>query len=205
MRRRAFTIIEILVVIGIIAILAGLLFPVFARVRRSAMQADSISNLRQCGVAIAIYLEGDDLRNLPNYESAKIALTKAPTCDRADYLRTNCAADYGPPLIGSYGYVRGVDTWSNEDTWQQALDRYPNPYLFASVYYGERKVIPFDGNDHNPCVGDMSCAWPSRLLRVKADTSVTVSNFGAPKHSAKGGTYLLFTWGPIFYTDRQGK
>lgn len=55
MRRWGFTLIELLVVIGIIAVLAGLLFPVFARARASARQTQCISNLRQIGMSIELY------------------------------------------------------------------------------------------------------------------------------------------------------
>ena len=47
--RRAFTLIELLVVIAIIAILAAILFPVFAKAREKARQASCLSNLKQIG------------------------------------------------------------------------------------------------------------------------------------------------------------
>ncbi len=57
MRRHGFTLIELLVVIAIIAILAAILFPVFARARESARSSTCISNLNQIGKAFAQYIQ----------------------------------------------------------------------------------------------------------------------------------------------------
>lgn len=58
--RKAFTLIELLVVIAIIAILAAFLFPVFARAKAAAKQSQCISNLKQIGASIALYMADYD-------------------------------------------------------------------------------------------------------------------------------------------------
>ncbi len=60
MSSRGFTLIELLVVIAIIAILAAILFPVFARAREKARQASCLSNLKQTGTAMLMYIQDFD-------------------------------------------------------------------------------------------------------------------------------------------------
>lgn len=60
--RRAFTLIELLVVIAILAILAAILFPVFARAKAAAKQSVCLSNIKQQGTATGLYMaDADDL------------------------------------------------------------------------------------------------------------------------------------------------
>lgn len=66
--RRGFTLIELLIVIAIIAILAAILFPVFARARENARRTSCASNLKQIGLAMLQYTQDYDERfPLPAY------------------------------------------------------------------------------------------------------------------------------------------
>jgi prepilin-type N-terminal cleavage/methylation domain-containing protein/prepilin-type processing-associated H-X9-DG protein len=75
--RWGFTLIELLVVIAIIAILASILFPVFARAREKARQARCTSNLRQIGLAMSMYVSDyDDV-----YPEGAFSMTNGPWWD----------------------------------------------------------------------------------------------------------------------------
>src|SRR5690349_11848710 len=65
---RGFTLIELLVVIAIIAILAAILFPVFAGVKEKARQTACASNLRQIGTGVSIYVQDYD-KTFPAYRN----------------------------------------------------------------------------------------------------------------------------------------
>ena len=76
MARRGFTLIELLVVIAIIAILAAILFPVFARAREKARQSSCLSNVKQLSMGVLQYVQDWD-EMLPVYYNPFVPDTTA--------------------------------------------------------------------------------------------------------------------------------
>jgi prepilin-type N-terminal cleavage/methylation domain-containing protein/prepilin-type processing-associated H-X9-DG protein len=77
--RDGFTLIELLVVIAIIAILAAILFPVFAQARDKARQSACVSNMRQIGLGLQMYAQDyDETLPIANDQVLKFAEPTAP-------------------------------------------------------------------------------------------------------------------------------
>src|SRR5436309_11390314 len=76
--RPGFTLIELLVVIAIIAILAAILFPVFAQAREKARSSTCLSNQKQLGTAMSMYIQDYDER-FPNWKNTVPKTVDNPT------------------------------------------------------------------------------------------------------------------------------
>src|SRR5579871_4567059 len=71
MQRKGFTLIELLVVIAIIAILAAILFPVFAQARASARAVTCVSNVKQFSLGVLMYAQDYD-ETIPIFDYGKL-------------------------------------------------------------------------------------------------------------------------------------
>lgn len=89
MRQRAFTLIELLVVIAIIAVLAAILFPVFAQARDTARRTACMSNQRQIGTGVQMYVQDHDERLFPCLKNVGVvqSRTGAVAADQASLDR----------------------------------------------------------------------------------------------------------------------
>ena len=110
-----FTLIELLIVIAIIAILAAILFPVFARARESARRTACVSNVRQLGTAWMMYVQDYDETFPPTNSAANSVwgpsttyTGKYPCKPCRPHLKTNDAITYDPTVY-AIPYIKNYD------------------------------------------------------------------------------------------------
>ncbi len=135
-RNRAFTLIELLVVIAIIAILAAILFPVFAQARERARQTSCLSNMKQIGTGLYMYVQ--DYDELMPYALSQVTPINGGGQDRIgidDQIRA---------------YIKNDQIWTcNSDS--VGRDKYPNPgdYFDGSfAAKGAKRSYGYVGNIH---------------------------------------------------------
>jgi len=151
--KQGFTLIELLVVIAIIAILAAILFPVFAKVREKARQTSCASNMKQIGLGITQYVQDNDetfpLAANANFDTnwaqaiypyvKSVGVFKCPSNPRANntFLGSNGnpAPNGAPRIPASYGLNYHVTGW------YQAFPDAPAPITLATVNAPSSKIL----------------------------------------------------------------
>jgi len=114
MKIRAFTLIELLVVIAIIAILAAILFPVFAQAKLAAKRTQDLSNVKQIGTGLQIYLADYD-DTLPPYRTRN---TPNPFAPHPSITGNSVNRVFFNQLV--HPYVKSHEMWrspANPEAW----------------------------------------------------------------------------------------
>jgi prepilin-type N-terminal cleavage/methylation domain-containing protein len=183
--KRAFTLIELLVVIAIIAILAAILFPVFAQAKMAAKKTASLSSIKQIGTAAQMYM-GDADDNFVPYlwynrgdgvfvtwmemmhpyaKNAQIYINQATSTSKSTYT-TGCGNEGTPnfpTVTSSYAYVGWTRysyySWNSKATMVAGFPITPNEYTTRAG--GECDPAALAANPWRQCVAPANVANPS--------------------------------------------
>jgi prepilin-type N-terminal cleavage/methylation domain-containing protein len=183
MLRKAFTLIELLVVIAIIAILAAILFPVFAQAKQSAKQTSSLSQIKQIGTGLQIYMgdyddytvpyvwynRGDGVfvswmeMTDPYIKNQQIFINPAQTTNPTAYS-TGCTPTANPTVVSHYV----MPTWVRYSyyTWVVGTNMYAGFPVTANAITTAAgqpcDPVALAANAYRACIAQQNAENPSR-------------------------------------------
>jgi len=179
-KKSGFTLIELLVVIAIIAILAAILFPVFAQAREKARQTSCLSNLKQIGLAFKMYVQDYDER-YPSNDQIACCSNGQTASDGVDFQYNGWISNALMPYTknqaiyicpDSQGYYTFADPWSNggtaikdgSQTFSYAFN-YASDYGVKESFFQEPSsaiIMGDSGTQWWDCAYESSCGWVTR-------------------------------------------
>jgi prepilin-type N-terminal cleavage/methylation domain-containing protein len=221
-KMRGFTLIELLVVIAIIAILAAILFPVFAQAREKARQTACVSNAKQFALSILMYVQDYDETMMPASQDAwgigpvTAAQFNVPQQGPQVFLQpyTKSAGIYKCPdegPIGSNGNP-GTDQVTNPAGYAVSQtttysDAYGHSYKFTKENFS---MIPYQNNPANlpqmfggvklkPAKDYLVNISPTGALDAAGNPTFTTSGTGVPPPSSMTLSFFAQPSNTIFF------
>jgi prepilin-type N-terminal cleavage/methylation domain-containing protein/prepilin-type processing-associated H-X9-DG protein len=168
--QRGFTLIELLVVIAIIAILASILFPVFAQARESARKVSCSSNLRQLGIAWSMYAQDYDETVVPVWFGGGGGGT---------------AAVSGPwPVLFNQGYIKSkallICPSLQDGTGSSSVITGMNYYRDTTYGYNATYMQPMEECPQGPDSTPTVCATMTSGVSSGSGVSISLSQIDEP-------------------------
>lgn len=227
LQKRAFTLIELLVVIAIIAILAAILFPVFARARENARRASCQSNLKQIGLGIVQYTQDYDESYPRSYDSGNdvfattwmgriqpyVKSTQILLCPSVQKINGNDATSIASyqwlPYVMNNSYIGGVPRYdaAAADSGNGVRARYQRPAKQSELNVPSSTILVYEGKNGN---GNVSPPIQGYSVEYILEGGIGVANTNEdciPKDRHFDGLNLLFVdghvkwvkWEKLFY------
>jgi len=189
-RKRGFTLIELLVVIAIIAILAAILFPVFAKAREKARTASCQSNLKQLALGAMMYAQDyDETMIRSNIAPGHLHLANGATSTTTDQLW----------VYSLYSYVKNVQVYNCPS----GTNEFSASVYTSSLGYGYNDNYSLGG------IPLAEIASPSETILFADcdyyltdwDTNATSDNHAAVDSRHSGGANLAFLDGHVKWSN----
>jgi prepilin-type N-terminal cleavage/methylation domain-containing protein/prepilin-type processing-associated H-X9-DG protein len=183
MQKKAFTLIELLVVIAIIAILASILFPVFAQAKLAAKKISSVSNIKQTALAVLMYNNDYD-----------------------DMFPTGCGADWWYPTGGGWAwntqpYIKSLtllrDPTDPLSTQNWATWMFPPDNPTVSISYASNGFFWQDSVNSwkTYMYGVMGMSQPSWMGNSYTDGSQVTQSAATIMFATRASGDDIFAWG----------
>ncbi|HEY3781330.1 MAG TPA: prepilin-type N-terminal cleavage/methylation domain-containing protein [Fimbriimonadaceae bacterium] len=192
--KKAFTLIELLVVIAIIAILAAILFPVFSQAKEAAKKTSCLSNTKQMGVGLYLYLNDYDdslpMANYPNNGSTSAFSYRAKGSSATSYPASNWA-DIIQPYVKNYQVFKCPDDASGPLVFSGSpVPGYPLSYaLNMYIFLGLGGFPTFAGTTG---MAMSSITAPSEKLFIVESNSSISQEVVTPASTKRVGLYRHF-------------
>jgi prepilin-type N-terminal cleavage/methylation domain-containing protein len=180
---RGFTLIELLVVIAIIAILAAILFPVFARAREKARQNTCLNNQRQIAIAVSMYVQDNNEKFFPDPK----------TQAWANYLTNyNGPGIYDCPTLTGTGMNTAPEYGFNSNLFGKSLGKVGSPTqaimlidlakkAFKNNYSISSATAPTDIDArHNNSFVSAQCDGSVKIVTIPVGKTPTDILYGSP-------------------------
>lgn len=194
-RRQGFTLIELLVVIAIIAILAAILFPVFARARENARRSSCQSNLKQLGLSIVQYAQDYDERMVSYLNFATPASQTAHWMSMIQpYLKSKqimqCPSDPNDDIPNAFwGSVPAAEWFHSSYGYNKRMGSSTTGGIALAALVAPTATVMATDVGRRPIENQVATAWAedkplSFFVGDRTDTDVKGPNTGNGRWSA---------------------